>query len=473
MQKFRGQFLLTKEHLSISSLSRACTVGEFSLYHHAETEVTTCQRDDRQVVLIGYWNDYRHPTWSNQEILDYVAEATTWQEAIERTYPLAGVYLLLFATKDSLVLIPDFCCTREAFIRNDETGISIGASTNILEAVRPFRDQRHEFYSSEDFNSKRTWISHTTHLTEVIRLKPNHYYDLQKRQLIRFFPTLKRPNKELNQAVEEAAEILKGTLASITHREPIVIGFTAGWDSRLLLAASRWTLPSTLFYVNRNTNSPAFDYRIPMKLAWKLHVPFVYSSFSGATKALPTMQLDYPFPSQGNLQGAINYLNIFGAKKTVSGNISEIARNEYGIIHQPTGKRLASFLKYPGNAHCTAIYDRWIQDHQALFESTDYLLTDLFYWEESLGNKLGKSVSEAAAVGRQVFPAFNCRALMLTLLSVEPRFRSKQENILYQKIAAHLWPESLTLPVNPGLKKIAIKYLQRLGIYDLYKNLRS
>ena len=35
-----------------------------------------------------------------------------------------------------------------------------------------------------------------------------------------------------------------------------------------------------------------------------------------------------------------------------------------------------------------------------------------------------------------------------------------------------LWPEVMAYPVNPGLKKIAMRITQQLGIFPIFRNIK-
>lgn len=465
-----GQFLLAPQPVEALHDFPRITIGTYTLHHHPAVQVLKASADTTEVALIGYWYDYRHPEWTDQEILDSLAGIADLNELIRALSPLCGVFLVVHRTATTFTLISDLCCIREAFIMHHDQGVVVGSSPNILELVKQLPVQHHEFYSSPAFDSLRNWFGDNTHLDGVTRMRSNRYLNLHTGKLVRYFPVEKQFTLDVDEGVERILTIFNGILQAATRRERLLIALSAGWDSRLLLSLARPYLDRISFFVIRADHNSVSDVEIPKRLAWKLRVPFSYLSFPSYKKTVDPGYIDYPFLNAINVQATENLINFTGPRKTVTGNISEIARHEYGFVEPVTGELLATFAKYPGQPYCIRHYDAWIQENRATFEANGYRILDMFYWEESLP-KLGKAASEALALGRTIFPPFNCRDLILTFYAIDKKYRAKQQNLLYQKLINRVWPETLSEPVNPDFKKTVIRYLEKLGIYHLYKKI--
>lgn len=95
------------------------------------------------------------------------------------------------------------------------------------------------------------WISGTlTAHRDVYRLLPNHYLDLASWTSHRFWP---RPGeydhwRDLGAAAEGAAEALRGFAHAAADRFRLAATLTAGFDSRLLVAACHDELARTAFF---------------------------------------------------------------------------------------------------------------------------------------------------------------------------------------------------------------------------------
>ena len=76
-------------------------------------------------------------------------------------------------------------------------------------------------------------------------------------------------------------------------------------------------------------------------------------------------------------------------------------------------------------------------------------LDNLFYWEQRCGNWAAMCQMEFDTAWNDIFTPFNCRNLLLDILSVDERYRKRPNHLLYRKIMKKLWPEVLKFPINP------------------------
>jgi hypothetical protein len=53
----------------------------------------------------------------------------------------------------------------------------------------------------------------------------------------------------------------------------------------------------------------------------------------------------------------------------------------------------------------------------------------------------------------------NCRRLLADMLSVRERDRKIPNDILYRKLIAELWPQALSVPINPHKKQKLLTHL--------------
>ena len=74
-----------------------------------------------------------------------------------------------------------------------------------------------------------------------------------------------------------------------------------------------------------------------------------------------------------------------------------------------------------------------------------------------------------ADIAHEIFLPYNCRRLLLTLLSAEEKYRMPPEFELNRRLADHMWPETLDVPINPypfriKIKRFARTLLRRFGL---------
>lgn len=474
MSPFLNQFLLSDKVVPQLEDWPTVKVGGNILYTHPKLEISVKQEANSQLILVGYWYDYRQPEKTNGEIINSLDILCSTDELLDQLQFMSGVYFVIWKTNDKIIIFPDFCALREVYIDKSSSSIVAGSTPNILRIIRPVQDLiDDDFYRSPVFKSRLIWVGHYTYYKNIIRLKPNHYIDLSTGDIVRFFPNEKLVIKDVKEVALEASKIFPNLMKAVRYREKkLMMGLTAGWDSRLLLAASREISTQLTYFVNIYAQASPYDQKIPAMLAAKFNLTFLRLQFSNKN-TLPSLA-EYnkylPNVAEITLIKLSDFSNLFGSYKTISGSLSEISRNEFGRIKNVTGKKLAALAKFPDDAFCIGVYNDWLNSNRDRFTSLNYQVLDMFYWEEVLANRLGKSITESHAFDTYIFPIFNCRYVITTLLSAHTSFRDKQNNILYTEIIKLLWNDVLSQPINPGLKKKVIQTMQKIGVYDLYRS---
>jgi hypothetical protein len=473
---FNQQFLLVDKEVTQLSDWRKEQIGKYTLYAHPTLCVTSRTGISSTLTVLGDFYDFRNPERANSETLNAFAIDCSMDVMLNQLQFLSGIYLVVWHTRDGLFLIPDMCALREAYVWKKADSIcAIGSTLTILRAVGDLNPDLHDFYASDLFKRRYVWVGDKTSYREVTRLKPNHYLRIDTGEVRRFFPVVPVQELELLHAVKEVSAILPGILRSILHREEkLMIGLTAGWDSRLLLAASKAFTSRLVYFVNIYPGSPDYDHRIPMQLAAKLNLTFL-TVHLGADNNAEQESIVATFPSgvRQNAIRIIGFKKLFRMVKSVSGSISEIARNEFGLIEKLSGVKLSALAKFEDHAFCVAEYNEWLHKNQPVFSRFGYNTLDMFYWEEVVANRMGKSTTDCHALHHSILPVFNCRYLMNTMLGVNVRHRDKQNHVLYLELIRALWPEVLSEPINPGIKKRIIRLMQKVKLYNVYRSIFS
>src|SRR6185437_10817860 len=100
----------------------------------------------------------------------------------------------------------------------------------------------------------------------------NHYLDLSTVKVHRFWPTQELPRLTLRQAAHQGATLLKGMMQSAGTRFPLSVSITAGWDSRVVLAATRDVKTEVSYFTFKlaNARTANADLTVPARLLAKL-----------------------------------------------------------------------------------------------------------------------------------------------------------------------------------------------------------
>ncbi len=87
-------------------------------------------------------------------------------------------------------------------------------------------------------HSEYRWPGTATAFNEIKHLLPNHYLDLASGECRRYWPEAPIEPRGLDTGIEQAIELLRGLMTAASRRCDLVLGMTAGYDSRIVLAAS-------------------------------------------------------------------------------------------------------------------------------------------------------------------------------------------------------------------------------------------
>jgi hypothetical protein len=111
-------------------------------------------------------------------------------------------------------------------------------------------------------------------------------------------------------------------------------------------------------------------------------------------------------------------------------------------------------------------YDHWISNSIDSFSSNKVRLIDMFYWEERMTN-WGTIFQMNKDIAQEEFWPFNSRHLMEIMLGTDHECRDEHHGILHKEIIQNLWPETLSMAVNPNLRKSIASILKKLKLYNL------
>ena len=474
---YRRQFLLGPEiytpnqYWSFTKLPH----GLYLSVHNDLPFVTTSQQNIT-ATLIGHAINPYHPLHSNKEVLRSLMEETLdLQSLIDRTKPLVGRWILIFQDGLTTNLFTDPCGFRQVYYHSDGQQVRCASQPELIRANCPMSlntdasmlnfviDQSHA-------KEESAWVGSSTMYSDCFHLMPNHYLTLERFEQTRFYPSNNLQFEDVSKIVEMASVILQGTMTALTARCDVSMALTAGWDSRVLLAASKHVREHIEYFVYQNgtmaENHP--DIQIPSLIATKFGLRFevkkpalvmpdwfvsMLSHNVTCARVLPKTQMIYHKLITG--ESRIN----------INGNGSEICRNyfdKYGKqVHEDvTSVDLA--MKIYGKKVQSAFAIQELEKWKESFEQTSFEgwnILDLLYWEQRMGNWGAQYPAEQDIAIEEISP-FNCRQLLEILLSSPKNMRTAPNYLLYEALIRHMWPETLSFPINPLPKGNLLAYLK-------------
>ena len=449
---------------------------------HPHLAHCSANRDGRSLTLLGFIFDPTRPEADDLEIVrDLAARAQTADDIPELTAGLGGRWVLVFRDGQGAVLFhdalglrqvvytdgsnaEDLWCASQPGLLVDTLGLKVG------EEARGFIDS----YAFRQ-NDESWWPGESTPYTGIKRLLPNHSLCLTAGSTRRYWPGAEVPRLTLEEATDSIAPVLKGLMHCVAERfDSVAASLTAGWDSRLALAASRDVKDELTYMTVRQLKMPddSPDLWVPARLASSLgfehHI--VRSSPLTDPGFLFQYKLNAPLAHDAWAPDAQSILEYYGLSNIgVTGSGGEIGRCFYrrpGLDRKTvTGKRLSSITRMGQHPFSVRHFESWIAGAEC---PDDIHILDLFYWEQRAGSWMAMAQLEYGMVWKEIFTPYNCRQVLSAMLGVEEKYRRPPDYKLFDELIRLLWPEVLGEPINPHTESAPSR---RRGARKVVRNL--
>ena len=461
MRKFPRQYLITTEEVSNSKgVIESGSIGDYTIYSSELLPVTT-ESNSREIGIVGSIFDPKQPTYTNRDIAAKLASHTHLDTLLTELQRYAGRYVIITSNNENTVIIPDASCRRRILYTDDFNTIT--SSPKLF--LHAFRKEHSidpdvdAFISSREFDTgTRKLLGTATLDSRLSQLLPNHYLNCSKTSVLRRPLTI--PDLEDDDASTMIFEILQGTLRAINNRyREVSLGVTAGWDSRLLLAAALYIKDDISFYTFlRLEDIDNSDVKIPVQLSQELDFTHeLISSRSLDDEFNKAVENNYiKFRSEGVAESSqYRYYNQNGQNADINGKIGEVIRSYYSIPEttETNPKSLAAIMGYKEEQIVIDAMHNWHPDASKYSDEYGIDLLDLLYWEQKVGNWAARISYEKDIATEELSP-FNSIDLLLAGLSTERESRSGPNYQLCQDIISHSDKISTEIPINPCNSKL-------------------
>ncbi|UCH14222.1 MAG: hypothetical protein JSV22_14125 [Bacteroidales bacterium] len=484
--KFRRQFILINKNLNIppgwKSTNLQAGKNNYFIYTHPDLEITESAGGNHKLILLGYIIDPFNPGLSNSEILKELSALNGFDDIVRKTGSYNGRYILICSNNDTFRIFNDAVGFREVYYHFNKELICCGTTPNIIAEYcnieKDTDEAKNAFFNSSEFKGLGVWIGEVTIFKGINNLLPNHYLDINTRTSVRFYPYEPFKKTSLKEAVEIISRLLTGTLKGAALRYKLHQGLTSGWDTRLLLAASKDIKEQVHYYIYKmgHLNEKSKDIIISNKLANKFNLQFkmydvpevdnIDSKFKEIFHANNIL-------ARPAIMGAIYnaYINKFDDIYNVSGAYgNELIKISFGLPKNRAvnGKELASLIGYERFDYVISEIDKWYNNLKKEAGTLGYNPVGLFAWEQVYNHSAALAGSEQDIARDEIRP-FNCRLLISTANSIHDKFRYKDHPNLYIDVMKKTWKEVMAYPVyRSGTSKYFLKKILRLlGIEQL------
>lgn len=425
-------------------------------------------------LLFGYAYDPEDFNLSEEEILKKILQFYDLNTISEYIASLSGRFVIFFHAKDQSYVFHDPCGLRTVYYLNKGVAQVFGTQPLIIgEAVDLIGGMKTELFFHSDYykNADEYWMPVELSVYENIsQLVPNHLLDLDEKKQIRYWPNEMIDHVSYNEGLNYLADELPKSIAWANDRFQLVLPITSGFDSRVLLAASKEVV-SDLYLFTRihkaHLNQKHPDIALPKSMLKDLGLKhnLIVNDAVVSNETEERYKLNN---SNSRFQDALTLFSSgaehLRGKVVMYGNVSEIGKVRNRLISMDAIKSPSDLNMVPKEwlkiSFIRQRLDKWFVEAKQVETHHGISATNLFYWEHRIGNWAARAYNENDLLF-EVFTPFNSRKILSTFLGIEPSYRSAPNYYLYTELAKKMWPEVMRYPVNPRSKTMRINEIIR------------
>ncbi len=489
---YRRQYFIGPKFVDRFQLWNRIKVGK-NLYvtAHPDLTVTTSKNGDTELALLGFMFDPTNYKANNDDILNAIAkESNSFSDITKATYRCAGRWILIYTNGSEAKLLHDPAGLRQIFYTNHESNIWCSAQPHVLAELLGIEKRRDKelqtFLGSPEFElSERCLVGKESLYEDIYHLFPNHDLNLVDCTSTRYWPTKTIKKMTVEKVVSDSSKILIELIKAANYRHDIAQIITAGWDTRVLLAASRTIKNNNYYFVHQlpHMDDNHEDLVIPKQLASNNNLNFNIIDCSEYNNEFDKINTKNVFMVQSDKKKLqyFNYFSQFDNKLLISGNVSPLIKELHPRVDKVTAKNLARLLYFHNNKYAVKAISKWLKQSNEYSKKYNVNIEKLLYWEIRSGSWAPMFNAELD-IALEEFSPYNCRKLLNVMLSAPSEFRTNPDQILYNRIIDKLWPELLELPINPNTYRNSIKkkkklihwimsLLKKIGLYNAIRPL--
>lgn len=484
---FKKQYCLLNEKSTLLSDWESIQINVDLYLYYKELQHEIASFSGFSVYLLGY---FFNPLEKNMRTLESLLEGIKSIEDILNAFkPVCGRYIVIVVKNSDIYCFTDALSLRNLYYSDQINCIvRMASDINLFKYLLPNLKYTNDaellsFYENDfkKIGKGNAWVTDKTLYDGVFKLLPNHLLNLTSIKTKRYWPNKKIHETPLHLAGKELASYIESVLEEASKVSKLSIAITAGYDSRLVAAASKKIRESVHYFIDKvgDMSDNDIDIQIGTRVAEILGVEYnindlnavsgsqVPKNFSEAYFAsvfyAGSRRLNQVYNYYQNYQ---NYLNVCG--------VGEIGRNRFGSARLGiTGAKLAYKYGYSNNKFVQKCADEWLNTSLKSCNEFNINPYTLYYWEVDLGNwgSVGNSESDIAI---EEFNPFNSHFLLEMMISVNDKDTNNVENNLFNYAISSLDNNLSNIPINPpkSRKEVMLRKLKVSKFYGFIDHVR-
>lgn len=422
----------------------------------SEVEV---QKQNCTIAILGFVIDPYRPEATNQEIADTLVKCQSKTDFFKSLEVLTGKYAIFYVSKEYKILMTDFFSERQLYYWKRTDYYYISSSDKLildtLQLTPEISPEKKALINATLFlNINEHWLlSEEDWDDRIKKLIPNHYLDVQKNEIERL-PIFVSNQLDEKEVLATFKTYLQNVMEAITLRyTSIYFPITAGYDSRLLLAASiQWKDKMKYYIFNSGKTYVLRDVKIAKKIAKKFTLDFeeikVSEMSPGFKKEFASHFIVPRFLSKTrNIAWFKEHVN------TPTVNISGGGGNLKGVYDEAKFSTIEDLIKeieYDNLPIHKKAIEKWLVEAKPYAKRYNIPLNDLFFQELRMGKWASKMYHEADITPVDYYSPLNCRQIMyMAFLNIPATRRHKPDSFLFKTLTEDMLPGATKIPFNP------------------------
>lgn len=358
---------------------------------------------------------------------------------------LAGRYAVLFGSPSDFSVVSDAAATRSVFY--SQNGGVLASHASLVEYILGGSFEKSSLPFRNGYPGNFTPYARTKILTA------NLMYRVNRNEIVRYWPTTELPECSVEEAAEHTILSAANALKQLANERKIAIAMTAGFDSRLALAAAvKAGIEFETFTYGEKSKDTRVDRMVAQELAELVGVSHSVPPVGKSDPKL-AVKLDEANYGSHHKKWVSGMSAHFGNPQIgiVSGNLMELGRGHYtdvesqGLIDasNPSVAAQMYLKRFPKRIKLeideTVGLSKYIKIAEGMFAQwldeigglTPNLLPGVtqFYWEHRMATWYGPAMLERDFYGESFIP-FNSHAVFEVLLGVEKSKRESNETFI-------------------------------------------
>lgn len=472
----KNQYIISSEKLqNVPKEFLFQEFGGYNLYKDPKLAMSISEHEETKVLVLGFIINPFEPTFTNEEIANKLAKNKSKEGLFKELENYSGRYVVFYKNKEEFVALTDFIAQRNIFywfyLNKTYLFSCEKLLIDTLEIEPKISEKKTKMIRDKGFvKIKEHWFLGEDEWDDRFKkLLPNHFLDLNT-QTIEQLPIYNLEELNNSQLIELSVNLMRGTIEStVFHFDEIYQALTAGYDSRLVLAASFPFKENIKYFLfDRNNTSISNDIKIAKMLSKKLGFKFetikpklISDSFKNEFENQFVISRDLSkhrniqYFLEEKLPNAIN----------ISGDGGEILRNYRVAKHFSSIDTLLKNLSYQKFKYNIDSLEQWYEKSKNFRDRYGLEINDQFEIEVAMAKWAAKWALEQDFSGvEELTPYSNRRLIYSILLNTKLEERSRPDFPIVKQLMETMLPNSCQIPFNPPTWKERVKSIIKNNI---------